>query len=524
MSTRRTVWTGARLLVGAAAGTNPVSAPPTALAVEDGLIAYVGSDDQARGWAGAGVEVVDLGGRLVTPAFVDAHVHLVQTGQTMSGVDLGGARSRVEVLDRVAAYVRIHPGVRVVVGQGWDEGEWADQRRPERAELDRAGGGLPVYLARVDVHSAVVSSALLDQLPGIAGAAGYSAAGWMSQDAHHLCRAQVDRLFTDDERRASIRAALREAARQGIGTVHELGGLHLGPVEDLVRAREVGAEVGVDVVAYWGELYGEESVARARAVGAVGLAGDLCIDGAIGSRTAALRQPYADAQTSGVRYLSTAEVTEHVVGCSRAGLQAGFHCIGDDAVAAAVDGFRAAAEIVGSPAVRAARHRLEHVEMVAEADIATLADLGVVASMQPAFDAAWGGPGELYERRLGRARATGMNPLGALHRAGVPLAFGSDSPVTPLNAWTTVRAALRHGQPSQRLSFDAALDAATRGAHWAARDDRAGTLTSGSLASFAVWEDAPVGFGAPGEQLDALPRCVRTVSRGRTTFDVAAAG
>ena len=104
-------------------------------------------------------------------------------------------------------------------------------------------------------------------------------------------------------------------------------------------------------------------------MGAAGLAGDLCIDGSIGSRTAALAQPYADADTHGARYLSDDEIPEHLVACTRAGLQAGFHCIGDDAVAAAVAGLRRAAEQLGIGPVRAARHRLEHLEMVAAADI-----------------------------------------------------------------------------------------------------------------------------------------------------------
>ena len=90
--------------------------------------------------------------------------------------------------------------------------------------------------------------------------------------------------------------------------------------------------------------------------------------------------------------------------------------------------------------------------MISDADIATLAELGVVASMQPAFDAAWGKPGELYEQRLGPSRAHAMNRLGTLERSGVRLAFGTDSPVTPLAGWATVRAAVQHWQPSERLS------------------------------------------------------------------------
>ena len=272
-------------------------------------------------------------------------------------------------------------------------------------------------------------------------------------------------------------------------------------------------------VTYWGALADDESLAAARAVGAVGLAGDLCIDGAIGSHTAALHAPYADADSRGVRYLDDDQITAHLLACTRAGVQAGFHCIGDDAVSASVQGLRRAAELLGADAVRAARHRLEHVEMVAAQDLATLADLGVVASVQPAFDAAWGGPGELYEQRLGRRAAT-MNPFGELHRAGVPLALGTDAPVTPLAGWATVRSAVQHVRPDQRLPLAVAFDAATRGGHRAARDDTSGVLAPGRAADLAVWD-------VPGELVDAatglprlhpdepLPGCVATLVAGR---------
>src|SRR4029450_12049260 len=208
--------------------------------------------------------------------------------------------------------------------------------------------------------------------------------------------------------------------------------------------------------------------------------------------------------------------------CPRPGLEAAFRCMGDDAVAAAVSGLRQAAATLWILAIRAARPRLEHVEMISEADIATLAELGVAASMQPAFDAAWGKPGELYEQRLGPGRARAMNRLGTLQRSGVPLAFGTDSPVTPLAGWATVQAAAQHWQPAERLSVASAFDAATRGGHWAALADNAGTIRVGAVANLAVWDvgDAALEGPAPLPRLDAgvLPTCVATISAGQLIY------
>jgi predicted amidohydrolase YtcJ len=368
----------------------------------------------------------------------------------------------------------------------------------------------------------VVSSTLLDQLPAVSTAVGYRSDGLLTREAHHLCRGSLDRLFTDQERRSAARVALRTAAGQGVAAVHELGGPHLGPVEDLTRVREVASDIGIGVTTYWGELATEPTIEWARQAGVAGLAGDLCVDGAIGSHTASLGEPYADADSCGARYLSEQQIADHVIACTRAGLQAGFHCIGDDAVEASVTGMRRAVAALGIPAVRAARHRLEHLEMVSAADMATLAELGVVASMQPAFDAAWGRPGELYEQRLGRSRAVAMNRFRSLERAGVRLAFGTDAPVTPLAGWATVRSAVRHWQPGERLSITSAVEAATRGAHWAAFTDNAGTIRAGALASLAIWDidNTELDGPAPLPRLDGdeLPTCVATISAGRLIY------
>jgi predicted amidohydrolase YtcJ len=155
--------------------------------------------------------------------------------------------------------------------------------------------------------------------------------------------------------------------------------------------------------------------------------------------------------------------------------------------------------------------------MVDEPMIATLADLGVVASVQPAFDALWGGDSGMYAERLGAQRASELNPFAAMAAAGVVLAFGSDSPVTPLDPWSTVRAAVRHHQPRQRLDVLAAFDAHTRGGWRAARRDDLGRLAVGAPATFVVWDWREPGL-PPLEDERPVPTCQRTVVRGQTVF------
>lgn len=252
--------------------------------------------------------------------------------------------------------------------------------------------------------------------------------GPLTADAHHAVRATALGSVTPAQRVEAQRAALARAASLGIGTVHECGGPEISSEDDFTGLLRLAAEeAGPRVVGYWAE----QDVDKARQLGAAGAAGDLFVDGALGSHTACLHEPYTDADHTGIAYLDADAVAAHVTACTEAGLQAGFHAIGDAAVTTVVEGVRAAAEKLGLARVRAARHRVEHAELLTPEAVAAFAELGLTASVQPAFDALWGGEDGMYARRLGRERAARLNPFAALLRAGVPLAFGSDSPVTP---------------------------------------------------------------------------------------------
>ncbi|MEN3583788.1 amidohydrolase [Streptomyces sp. ZYX-F-203] len=510
---------------------SPADPFATAMVVERGRVAWVGSEGAADGFADGVDDVIDLAGALVTPAFTDAHVHTTATGLALTGLDLSSAVSREDALARVRAYALAHPDDRVLLGHGWDDARWPDARPPTRSELDEAAGGRPLYLGRVDAHSAVVTTALLDLAPR----ATRRTDGPLTADEHHAVRSAALGAISARGRTAAQRAALDHAASLGIGTVHECAGPEISSEDDLTGLLALAAErPGPRVVGYWAE----RDVDRARELGAAGAAGDLFVDGALGSRTACLSRPYADADHGGIAYLDVGEVASHVVACTEAGLRAGFHAIGDAAVTRVAQGLRAAADRLGAARVRAARHRVEHVEMIGEGAIATFADLGVTASVQPAFDSRWGGTEGMYARRLGSDRARTLNPFAALLRAGVPLALGSDSPVTPLDPWGAVRAAAFHRTPEHRVSVRAAFTAHTRGGSRAEGRDEAGVLVPGAPADYAVWRTGDLVVQAPDDRVARwstdprsgtpglpdltpgrdLPTCLRTVVGGRTIF------
>ncbi|MFE2749915.1 amidohydrolase [Streptomyces scopuliridis] len=512
----------------------------TAMVVERGHIAWVGSEGAADSFASGVDEVIDLEGALVTPAFTDAHVHTTATGLALTGLDLSGARSLPEALSLVREHRTAHPGDRILLGHGWDSARWPERRPLTRAELDDAAGGRPLYLTRIDVHSAVVTTALLDLVPGVTSLTGYHPDAPLTAAAHHAVRAAAHGSISARQRTEAQRAARAGAAALGIGALHECGGPEISDEEDftgLLRLAE--DEPGPRVHGYWAErITDEKGARRVQELGAVGAAGDLFVDGSLGSHTAALHEPYADAAHTGAAQLDAAAVAAHVAFCTEAGLQAGFHAIGDAAISTVVEGVRAAAERLGMARIRGARHRIEHAEMLTPETVAAFAELGLTASVQPAFDALWGGADGMYAQRLGAGRARTLNPYAALLRAGVPLAFGSDSPVTPLDPWGTVRAAAFHRTPEHRISVRAAFTAHTRGGRRAMGRDDAGTLVPGAPADYAVWRTEELVVQAPDDRVARwstdprsgtpglpdltpgrpLPECLRTVVAGQTVF------
>ncbi len=457
--------------------------PGRAISIVDGRIAWVGSEADVpsadRRLAGEGA--------LLTPAFVDAHVHATATGLALTGLDLHSSVSVAAAVRAVAAHAAAVP-TGIVLGTGWDETGWPEGRGITRADVDAVVGNRPAYLARVDVHSATVSTALLDLVPGIADLPGFSPDGQLRLDAHHAARRAAYGAVTPEQRRTAQRATLGAAAGLGIGSLHEMAGPEVSSADDLADLLALAAEPGPRVIGYWGELAERGGLEVVRELGLAGAGGDLFCDGAFGSHTAALSDHYTDRpETSGALRFETASLVHHVRACTEASIQAGFHVIGDAAVRQVLDAVGAVVDELGVAAVRACRHRLEHLEMVGSADIDRMAAWGMVASVQPAFDAAWGGTDGMYVERLG-SRAAACNPFADLADAGVALALGSDAPVTPLDPWGGVHAAIDHRTTGSGLRPFDAFDAATHGGEYAVRAEHpVGPLAVGAPASLALW-------------------------------------
>lgn len=479
---------------------------PRALVLSGDRIAWIGEDPLG----GPDTEVtVDLGEAWITPAFVDSHVHATATGLAAVGLDLRGCASAAELLARLADHAASREDA-VLLGGPWDDFGWPEGRPPSAGALSRAAPGRTVLLTRVDAHASLVDEATLgrlalDALEGVDRDARGRPTGLLreqaSEAAQTLVRADLPAAQVADARQE----ACRRAAALGIGSIHEMGHPGLSGLDDALAWRD--GSWPIDVQVWWAELDADAGPDHGMRPG-----GDLFLDGSIGSHTAAVTAPYADTGGSGELFHDDASVRDFFIACTAAGRGAGVHAIGGRAIEQALQGLETAAGIHGAAAVRASRHRIEHVELPTRDQVQRMGALGVTASIQPAFDAVWGGPDGLYAARFGVAAARESNPVGWFADEGVPMSFGSDSTVTPLGPWGAVVAAERHlgGLGVGRVT---AVAAHILGGRFVAGQDDAGLLRPGFRADLAVWARNPL----PVEDPRTIP-CLGTVVGGRWAY------
>jgi predicted amidohydrolase YtcJ len=487
-----------------------------AMAVRDGRVVAVGTNDEIRRMADDRTLQLDLEGRLVTPGFNDAHIHFGSGGQGLLNVSLLGTTSLAEIERRVAAAAaQAQPG-EWILGRGWDQtrlpaSELGPGGWPTKEVLDRAAPNNPVLLSRVDGHTSWANSAAM-RIAGIDRNTQNPAGGEVVRDA----RGQATGIFKESaeglvgrhvpaptaaQTRRGIRAALDLAARTGVTSVQtDASQMDVQVYRELADADSLSVRVYA-----WFPL--EMRVIQAlRERGVQAHTGDEWVrmgmvkgytDGTLGSRTAYMLEPFSDDHsTHGLAQYTEAQLDSLVTAADAAGLQVILHAIGDAANRQALDAFERAAAANGP---RERRHRIEHAQVLDRADIPRFRRLGVIASMQPTHatsDMRWA------ETRIGRERAVeGAYVWRSLLDAGAVVVFGTDFPVEPMPPVEGIYSAVTRQSreepgvppggwlPEQRLTRAEAIrlyTAASAYGEW--EETRKGTLRPGMLADFVVWD------------------------------------
>ena len=451
-----------------------------ALAVSNGRIAAVGDWHEVAQYA-TGAETLDLGGMTVVPGFIDSHVHLTWTGMRPFAVNLAGAQSAAEVLDRVATGTASREVGAMVVAQGLDP-----VFRPHRADLDRVAPRNPVLLQGDTGHFAVANGLMLERLAISAEDEGVDEGGRLRGPANTRAAWRVPAEFSSEIGWEQVFGAAAEAALEvGITTVHALDGANVPDDPSVLALLRLAPELPIRVVVY----YQTTHVEAALRLGLPRIGGCIWIDGDFSPHTAALKQPYADEpDTCGCLYFSDDDINGFVERAHRAGLQVALHCVGDAAVAQVLRAYRRAL----SQAPRADhRHRIEHFEVYDAALLAEARELGVHVAIQPPFDGHFGGI-TTNAAFLGDERAQRADAVRTFIEHGIPVGGGSDCPVTPLGPLYGMHCAVNHSNPAERIDATRALQLFTAdNARLAFEEADKGTIEVGKLADLTVLREDP---------------------------------
>ena len=483
--------------------------------------------------------LLDGKGQFLMPGLIDAHAHVMDIGLASLTLDLSGTRSLAEAQAKIAAYAAAHTDRPWIIGGGWNQELWKLGRFPTAAELDAVVKDRPVLLERVDGHAAWANSAAL-AAAGITAASKDPAGGRIERIGATLVPAGV---LTDNARalmqksvpqpRAADRDAALAAAQdillsRGVTAAADMG----TTIEDwqafrragdygALRIRIMAYAAGVDAM----QLIGGSEPGPWLYDDRLHLNGlKLLMDGALGSRGAWLKAPYADAKTStGLPRYTPAQLRNLMSRAAMDHYQVAVHAIGDAANGAVLD----AVSELSLTYKGDRRWRIEHAQIVDPADIPRFGALGVIASMQPVRQTS---DRLMAEARLGTARLSGAYAWKSLLASGARLAFGSDAPVEAPDPFAGLAAAIsRQGtdsepfggwQPQERVPLETALAAYTSGAAYAGfAEKRFGRLAAGLRADFLLVDRDPF-LSSPGELRQT--RVLETWVNGRKVWSAPA--
>lgn len=442
--------------------------------------------------------IIDLKEAYLYPGFIDTHTHSFEGGLYSLGIDLSGCKSISEVLEKLDAGKANGSADETLFANHLDETELLENRFPTVSELDRVIPNRALILRRIDGHSCVLNSFARALIPNLDVPAEILR-GKDNDKAVHYFHGRL----SSDTILSAYQAAAKIALQGGFSGLHTMIGdadYNIGHYE-LIRDNLSSFPITFT-------LYPQSFNLRAALdVGATRIGGCILADGAIGSQTAALNEPYLNSRSRGVLYQSDIFWQDFIAAASEHDLQVAIHVIGDRAIRQINDIY------LNNPRTAALRHQLIHCEITNDSLVSEIATSGAAAVMQPNFDLLWGGENGFYVRKLGLDRYLQMNRFASLTKAGVKVCGGSDWYITTLDAALSIRAAMQHKNPSESLSHSEAIAIYTTNAAWLSREENTrGRLAEGYVADFSV-------YGRPLDSPNQKPQLEAVICKGEMQYE-----
>jgi len=462
------------------------------IAAKDGRIIDLGCGSGYEQYVSATSEAVDLKGKTVLPGFYDSHVNLVQTGLNILSLNLSEVRCLDELFSMIRHKASQMPEGETIRAIGFDELKLMEKKIPTRYELDRCAPNNPVWINRVDYHTSIVNSPALHMLnlpfnlDGIIRDGRSLPNGQLTGRASALVRSYMLGRIPEAEIAKGVHMALSTAVENGITSVNAVEGgftFHDRFAEYMLDNKN---SFPIDITLFYQTVNVEKILQK----GLKRIGGTIFLDGSFGSRTAALAEPYTDdGSKTGTLYFSQEELNSFVLEAHRNNLQIAVHAIGSRAIEQALTAYESAQSTYPR---NDARHRIEHFELPSDEQIRRAGALGLVASVQPAYEHFWGGTGKMYETRLGEIRRKRTNPFNKFIKAGLIVAGGSDSDLTPMDPLLGIHSAVNHPTAEFAISVQDAIRLFTiNSAKAVFEEETKGSLEKGKIADMVILDANP---------------------------------
>lgn len=456
------------------------------IAVRDGMIVDAGFETGYEQYRGSFKDELDLKGKTVLPGFYDCHVHFVQTALKRISIDLGGVKNYSEIQQRITEWREEHPRDVIVRAFTLEAAELEEKRFPTRKVLDQYAKDYALWINSRDFHISVLNTKAMHQLKvpltmdGVETDSTGNPTGILSGQVNALIRKKISMLYTRQEKSSTVMELARDILKRGVTSVNAMEGGYLFSEDDAALMLLYKDILPVDVTLF----YGTTDVSKALMMGLDRVGGDIFADGAFASFNAAIVDHYERKNGNGILFFSQGEMDEFMQEAYRNGLSTSVHCVGGRAVEQALIAHERAKAAFPQGAKR--RHRIEHAELTTHGQKERAKALGLIFSMQPAFEYFYGGPGFMYENRLGD-RYKQTNQYRQLMDMGIVVCGGSDSDLTPIDPILGIHAAVNHPVAENRVTVEEAVRMFTWNAAYSVNEeDRKGSIEVGKVADLAV--------------------------------------
>ena len=474
--------------------TDTNQAPQQGILIEDGVISCLETDGLVKKTAHEkNIPIVDVKGATLMPGPTDTHFHLLITGLHLASIDFKPCESIDDVLQLIREKIVRGESGTWILGKNLDEFNLKEKRPPTAQELDRVAKDIPVFLEDRGIHYSQLNTLAFKRLeipsnaPGVVkGEKENAPTGQLMEEITGKARQNLLKELDEDRKREIIFKGARFAAACGITQLHAIEGGEISGDNEIPLLLRLRDELPVKMSLHWNTF----DLKAIKDAGLRTVGGDFWLDGALGARTAALTEPYADnPRERGMLYHTSEEIAPFIRECVSEGIQSGFHAIGDRAIEQIITAFET---VVKNGTVPDRLFRIDHFGLPTKEHIRRAADIGVIISTQPTFPYLRGGSGSVYESRLGEKRLRRAYPLREVVDAGLLVAGASDSNVLPADVMLGIHSAVNHPNTSQRLTVREAVQLyTTNAARTEFEENSRGSLSVGKVGDLIVLDANP---------------------------------